>query len=93
MSLPDNTQRSLGRMEGKMDALLVSISQIGASLSTESAERKAADLGLDGRVRTLEDMRSSFTGGLKAAHLFTVAAAGAIGAGILKVTGLLTGTH
>ncbi len=92
MSLPDNTQRSLGRMEGKMDSLLISIGLIGSSLATESAERKAADLGLEGRVRVLEDIREGVRGGLKMINVIWITVAGATGAAVVRFTGLLGGT-
>lgn len=77
MSLPDNTQRSLGRMEGKMDALLVSIAQLGTGLQAESAERKEALAQLDGRIRVLEDVRAEGKGVTRTRGAF-LAGAGAI---------------
>lgn len=80
MSLPDNTQRSLGRMEGKMDALLVSVSQIGTTLHDH-----------DARLRKLEEAKASGDGSSKTRSAFMAglgAVFGSLAAPISKHLGL-----
>lgn len=78
MSTPDGTlQRSIGRMEGKMDALLVSVNQIGTTLVDH-----------DLRIRKLEETRAEIAGKFKAAHAVWAFLAGGAGAALTKLTGL-----
>lgn len=78
MTAPDgNLQRSIGRMEGKMDALLVSVGQIGAQLQDH-----------DGRIRKLEEADASTHGSFKVIHALWMAAAGILGALFAKLTGI-----
>jgi hypothetical protein len=75
---PDNNEihRALGRLEGKMDSILTTVSEAAVTSATRHKEFHEKHEELDGRLRTVENKLNWYAGvGVVVGFLFTQAIA------------------